>query len=139
MLNHYLYPSKVWLTSCLLGGTLFHIYNMISTWNYRSDYMEGGGLFFYFLTLGFTLFLSIPCLIVFVIAYDILSNTKLNNRLIKLVLSIICLVGCSVWFYMLFDIASQPPISAALSVVIPYSACLFGSVLYFKTSFRRNE
>lgn len=139
MLNHYSYPFKVWLTSCLLGGTLFHIYNTVRTWNYRSDYMEDGGLFFYFWTLGITSFLSLPCLIVFVVVYNILSNTKLNNRLVKLVLSIICLVGCSVWFYMLFDITSQPPISVALSVVIPYAACLFGSVLYFKPSFKRNE
>ena len=90
----------------LYGGTLFHIYNTIITWNYQSDYMEGGGLFFYFLTLGFTLFLSIPYLIVFVVTYNILSNTKLSNSMVKLILSIICLVGCSVWFYMLFDVAS---------------------------------
>lgn len=132
MLRHYKYPFKVWLTSMILGGTFYYLYDLISSYNYRSEYMVGSDPFFLILILGMSLTFSIPCLILFVVIYNFLMDMTLSAFKIKLILLAISEVAIFLWMYILIDGGINHSMFEYLSFIGPFSLVTGASIWFYK-------
>jgi len=139
MLQHYRYPLRVWLSSLILGTTLYSIYDVIQSWNYRSDYMIGIEPYFYILILAISLLCSIPCLILFVVLYNFLLNTKLTVFKVKLILFLISEGFIVFWMYSLMDGGSNHSVLRYLNLIAPYSIAIGVSIWFYKLKRIDNE
>jgi len=93
------YVFNIWLTSAIVGSTLFYW----GTYLFSPDVITHGGqagdrLAMYLLTLVFSLVLSIPALILLGLSTYVLLETQLAFKTIKVVLSLVCILLCTLTF-----------------------------------------
>lgn len=132
MLQHYKYPFRVWLTSVTLGATLYYIYDLITSINYRSEYMVKSDPFFLVLILGMSLVFSLPCLIIFVVIYNCLMGLRLTISRVKLILFIFSEIAIFLWMYILIDGSENHSVFDYLGLIMPFAFVIGGSIWFYK-------
>jgi len=131
---NYRYTIKVWLTSILLGTTIFFVYKMSN----NLSYAEGTGIaglsaiFYYIIALALAVILSVPAALLFALLYHYITGYIYSSFRIKCTLSLIAQAVCWLSFYICFNNAEA--IAINLEIILPYAIATFMSVFIYRLS-----
>lgn len=124
------YVLNIWLTSVIVGSTLFYWgsyfinYDVISHGGKAEDRMA-----MYLITLVFSLVLSIPALILLGLSTYALLETRLAFKTIRVLLSFVCVLLCSLTFGVFSEFSFN---GKDLLIILCYSSPLVAGVFLYK-------
>jgi hypothetical protein len=124
------YVFNIWLTSAIVGSTLFYW----GTYFISYDVITHGGkagdrIGMYVITLVFSLVLSIPALILLGLSTYALLETRLAYRTIRVLLSFVCILLCSLTFGVFSEFSFK---GKDLLIILCYSLPLVVAVFLYK-------
>lgn len=121
------YPIKHWIFTLVSSPLLAYLYQLLSAGSggYVADLLD-----VYPFTLLFSILLSLPTFIIYLIAYDLLMKGKVDDRIIKLTLIVTAVAGIIITIQI-----TLPNISLWNSFKIIYSiSAVIGGLLFEITS-----
>ncbi|RZK43067.1 MAG: hypothetical protein EOO90_05275 [Pedobacter sp.] len=98
------YVLGIWLTSVIVGSTLFYWGSYFINYDVITHGGKAGDrIAMYLMTLVFSLVLSIPALILLGLSTYVVLETRLAFKIIRWLLSFVCVVLCTLTFGMLSE------------------------------------
>jgi uncharacterized membrane protein YGL010W len=134
--SNYKYTLKVWLTSVLLGTTLFFAFKSLQEISNPSGPVTAGSstVFYYIIAVAIGLICSIPCLLLFAAGYNFIAGYIFSSIRIKLTLSIVGQALCWLSFYIGFGVNNGEALFKNLDITLPYAIATAFSVFAYKLS-----
>ncbi|CAM4310168.1 hypothetical protein SAMN06265348_110231 [Pedobacter westerhofensis] len=137
---NYRFTIKVWLTSILLGTTLFFAFKLIRDLSLSEGPHTDGisPLFYFIIALALAVILSVPSLLLFAAGYNFIAGYIYNSFRIKFTLVLIAEALCWLSFYVGFGGCPEAVIMN-LDIILPYAIAIFISIIVYRLSSGFNE